>query len=118
MSRPDKVFKETYFRKIERSRVFVSGPMNRLEKTCLYCQNCHRNVSIYGKGAAEMKRYYSSREHFRKEQKCRYSHLIKTDPENKTVTPYVRDKRENIKDKFELELELPKLIDEELDELG
>ena len=93
--------------------------MNPLENThCFYCQICRRNVSIYGKGAAEVKRHYSSREHFRKDHKWRYIHLGMTDPVSKTVTLFVRDKKGNLMDKFELELEIPKFIDEELIELG
>ena len=119
MSRPDKVFEEAYFRKIEWSRVFVSGPMNALENPhCFYCQICRRNVSIYWKGAAELKRDYASREHFLKNQKWRYTHLSRTYPVNKSVTLFVRDKKGNLMDRFELELELPKFIDEELVELG
>ena len=38
-SRPDKIFKEAYFRKIEWSRVFVSGPMNRFGESPLLLQS-------------------------------------------------------------------------------
>ena len=119
MSRPDKIFKESYFRKIEWSRIFVSGPMNPLKNPhCFFCQICRRNVSIYGKAAAEVKRHYSSREHFRKDQKWRYTHLSRTDPVSQIVTHFVRDKKGNLLSSFELELELPNFIDEELVEIG
>ena len=119
MSRPDKIFKESYFRKIEWARVFVSGPMNPLENPhCFYCQICCRNVSIYGKGAAEVKRHFSSREHFRRDQKWRYVHLRKTDPITGNVSHFVRDKRGNLLGHLELEQELPKFIKEELVEIG
>ena len=74
-------------------------------------------MSIYGKGSAEVKRHYSSREHFRKDQKRRYTHLRRIDPISKTLTHFVRDRKGNL-DKFELELELPKFIDEELVDIG
>ena len=46
------------------------------------------------------------------------THLGRTDSVSKTSTHFVCDKKGNITDKFELELELPKFIDEELVELG
>ena len=119
MSRPDKVFKESYFRKIEWSRVFVTGPMNPQENThSFFCRICQRNVSIYGKGAAEVKHHYASREHFRRDQKLRYTHLSRTDPITGNVSHYVRGKKGNLLENLELELEVPKLIDEDLVELG
>ena len=119
MSRPDKVFKESYFRKIEWARVFVSGPMNPLENpNCFYCQICCRNVSIYGKGAAEVKRHYASREHFRKDQKWRYTHRSQTDLISGTVTHFVRNKKGGLLGKLELEMELPKFVKENLVEIG
>ena len=118
MSRPDKVFKESYFRKIEWSRVFVTGTMNPLENPhCIFCRICQRNVSIYGKGAAEVRRHYASREQFRRDQKWRYTHLCRTDPITGNVSHYVRDRKGNLLEKLELELEVPKFIDEDLVEL-
>ena len=70
MSRPGKTLKEAYFHKIEWTRTFVAGPKDPLDNPyCFYCQICRCNVSIYGKGAAEVRRHYSSRKHFRKDQK-------------------------------------------------
>ena len=89
--------------------------MNALENPhCFHCQICWRNVSIYGKGVAEVKRHYSSREHFRKDQKWRFTHLSRTYPVSKAVTYFVRDKKGAFLDKLELELELPEFIDEDL----
>ena len=83
MNKPDKVFKETYFCKIGWSRVFVIGPMNPLENPhCFFCRICQRDVSIYWKGAAEVEcmSISTSHEHFRRDQKWRYTHLRCTDP--------------------------------------
>ena len=119
MTRPGKIFKESYFRKIEWTRTFVSGPMDPLTNPhCFYCQICRRNVSIYGKGAAEVKRHYSSREHFRKDQKWRYVHLKRVDAVTGNVNHFVRDRKGNLLGKFDLELEIPRFIDEELVDVG
>ena len=119
VSRPGKIFKEAYFHKIEWTRTFVSGPMDPLDNPyCFYCQICQCNVSIYGKGAAEVRRHYSSRKHFRKDQKWRYTHLVKVDPVSGESTHAVRDKNGKLLNKLELALELPLFENEELVEVG
>ena len=93
--------------------------MNPQENThCFFCRICQRNVAIYGKGAAEVKRHYALREQFRRGQKWRYTHLSRTDPITGTVGHYVRDKKRNLLEKLELELGVHKFIDEDLVELG
>ena len=57
---------------------------------CFYCQICRRNVSFYGKEAAVVKRHYSSLEHFRNDQRWRYTHLSRTDPVSQIVSQRVR----------------------------
>ena len=119
VSRPGKIFKEAYFHKIEWTRTFVSGPMDPLDNPySFYCQICQCNVSIYGKGAAEVRRHYGSRRHFRRDQKWRYVHLAKTDPVTGETTHAVRDKSGKLLNKLELELELPHFENEELIEVG
>ena len=119
MSRPDKIFKESFFRKVEWSRVFVSGPMNPLENpNCFYCQIGRRNVSIYGKGAAKVKRHYASREYFKRDKKWHNTHLRQTDAISGNVSHFVRNKKGELLGKLELELKLPNFINEELVEIG
>ena len=70
------------------------------------------------KEQAEVKRHYALREHFRRDQKWRYTHLSRTDPITGNVSHYVRDKKRNLLEKLEPELGVPKFFDEELMELG
>ena len=80
MSRPGKVMKTGYFKNIQWTRLFVTGPLDPLHnKHKLYCQLCKSNVSIYSKGAREIVRHYQSEAHLRRDQRWRYEHLGKFD---------------------------------------
>ena len=119
VSRPGKIFKESYFHKMDWARPFVSGPMDPLDNPyCFYCQICKRNVSIYGKGALEVKRHYSSRDHFRRDQKWRYVNLRQEDPLSGVVTHFVRDRAGKLLSKMDLKLELPLFEQVELVDIG
>ena len=118
-SRPCKVMKEAYFRGMEWTRSFVSGPVDpRWNKYKFYCQICKANVSIYSKGAREILRHYATEKHLRKDQRWRYEYLYKTDPITKSRVPQVRGKDGKLLTPFQLALELPKFKDAELVDIG
>ena len=76
MGRPGKVMKEAYFKGIQRTKVFVTGPLDPAHNQyTFYCKICKTNVSIYSKGAREIVRHYQSKSHSRKDQLRRYTHL-------------------------------------------
>ena len=79
-SRPGKEMKPAYFKGIQWTKVFVTGPLDPVHnKTKFYCQICKTNVSIYSKGAREIIRHYQSESHLRKDQRWRFEHLGKLD---------------------------------------
>ena len=111
--------KEAYFRGMEWTRSFVSGPVDpRWNKYKFYCQICKANVSIYSKGAREILRHYATEKHLRKDQRWRYEYLYKTDPITKSRVPQVRGKDGKLLTPFQLALELPKFKDAELVDIG
>ena len=80
MSRPGKIMKPVYFKGIQWTKVFVTGPLDPIHnKHKLYCQICKTNVSIYSKGAREIIRHYQSESHLRRDQRWRYEQLGKYD---------------------------------------
>ena len=78
VTRSCKIMKEAYFRGMEWTRTFVSGPVDpRWNPYKLYCQECKANISIFGKGAREILRHYATEKHLRKDQRWRYEYLYK-----------------------------------------
>ena len=63
--RTGKIMKEAYFKGIQWTRTFVTGPEHNKHK--FYCQICKTNVSIFTKGAREIVRHFQCESHFRKD---------------------------------------------------
>ena len=119
VTRSCKIMKEAYFKGMEWTRTFVSGPVDpKWNRYKFYCQICKANISIYGKGTREILRHHSTEKHLRQDQRWRYEHLYKTDPVTKTRIHQVRGKDGKVLTPYQLELELPKFIDVELVEIG
>ena len=111
--------KEAYFKGMEWTRTFVSGPVDpRWNPYKFYCQICKSNVSIYGKRAREILRHHSTEKHLRKDQRWRYEHLYEVDPVTKAKIHQVRRKDGKILTPYQLELELPKFRHVGLVEIG
>ena len=73
--------KEAYFKRMEWTKIFVSGPVDpRWNPYKIYCQICKGNISIYGRRAKEILRHRATERHLRKEQRWRYEHLSREDP--------------------------------------
>ena len=118
-SRTCKVMKEAYFRGMEWTRTFVSGPVDpKWNRYKFYCQICKANISIYSKGDSEILRHHSTEKHLRKDQRWRYEHLYKIDPYTKARIPQVRGRDGKLLTPFQLALELPKFQDVELVDIG
>ena len=114
-----KIMKEAYFKGMEWTKTFVSGPMDpRWNPYKIYCQICKGNVSIYGRGAREILRHHGTEKHLRKDQKWRYHHLATEDPVTKMVKHHVRGRDGRLLTPYELQLELPKFIGVELVDIG
>ena len=119
VSRSCKIMKEAYFKGMEWTRTFVSGPVDpRWNRYKFYCQICKANISIYAKGARETLRHHSSEKHLRKDQRWRYEYLYKVDPITKARIPQVRGKDGKLLTPYQLALELPKFKDPELVDIG
>ena len=119
LPRTYKIMKETYFKGVEWTRTFVSGPVDpKWNRYKFYCQICRANISIYGKGAREFLWHHSSEKHLRKDQRWRYEYLYKIDPVTKARIPQVRCKDGNLLSPFQLSLELPKFKNAELVDIG
>ena len=115
-----KVMKEAYFRDMEWTRTFVSGPVDpKWNRYKFYCQICKaNNISIYSKGAREVLRHHSTEKHLRKDQRWRYEYLYKIDPYTKARIPQVRGRDGKVLTPFQLALELSKFQDVELVDIG
>ena len=119
LSKPGKVMKDAYFKGIQWTRTFVSGPLDPVHnKFKFYCMLCKTNVSIYSKGARGILRHYRTRGHKRKDQKWRYVHLQETDEVTGNVTHQVRGRDGWVLTPVELEKEKPFFIDVPLVEAG
>ena len=119
VTRSCKIMKEAYFKGMEWTRTFVSGPMDpRWNPYKFYCQICKANISIYGKGAREILRHHTSEKHLRKDQRWRYEYLYRIDPVTKTKIHQVRGKDGKLLSPYELEFELPHFINAPLVEIG
>ena len=109
ITRSCKIMKEAYF----------SGPVDpKWNRYKFYCKICKANISIYAKEAREILRHHSTEKHLGKDQRWRYEYLYKTDPITKTRIHQVRGKDGKVLTPYQLELELPKFIDAELNEIG
>ena len=107
VTRSGKIMKEAYFKGMEWTRTFVSGPVHpRWNPYKFHCQICKSNVSIYGKGAREILRHHSTEKHLRKDQRWRYEHLYEVDPVTKAKIHQVRGKDGKILTPYQLELKL------------
>ena len=114
-----KIMKEAYFKGMEWTKTFVSGPVDpRWNPYKFYCQICKGNVSIYGRGAREILRHHATERHLRKDQRWRYEHLAVEDPVTKTIKHHVRGRDGRRLTPYELQLELPNFIGEELIDIG
>ena len=119
LSKPGKVMKDAYFKGIQWTRTFVSGPLDPvLNKFKFYCMLCKTNVSIYSKGAREIMRHYRIEGHLVKDQKWRYVHLQETDEVTGNATHQVRGKDGWVLTPVELEKEKPLFIDVPVIEAG
>ena len=114
-----KILKEAYFKGMEWTKTFVSGPVDpRWNPYKFYCQICKGNISIYGRGAREILRHHQSERHLRKDQRWRYEHLSVEDPATNTVRHHVRGRDGKLLTPYELEQELKYFIDEPLVDIG
>ena len=111
--------KEAYFRGVEWTRKFVSGPVDaRWNPYKFYCQICKANISIYGKGAREILRPHATEKHPRKDQRRRYEYLYQVDPVTRSKIHQVRGKDGKLLTPYQLEMELPKFIGAQLVGIG
>ena len=117
--RPGKVMKPSYFKGIQWTKVFVTGPLDPVHnKHKFFCQICKTNVSICSKGAREISRRYSSEGHLRKDQRWRFEHLGKVDKISGNVIHSVRGRDGHILTPFELEKEKPQFESVPLVDIG
>ena len=94
--RTGKIMKEDYFKGIQVTRTFVTGPLDpEHNKLKFYCQICKTNVSIFSKGAREIVRHFQCESHFRKDQRWRFEHLKKKDKVTGRIVHEVRGKKAN-----------------------
>ena len=78
--KPGKVMKEAYFKGINWTKKFVTGPLEPAHNQHkFYCQLCKAIVSIFSTGAGEIIRHYLGESHLRKDQRWRFEHLGVTD---------------------------------------
>ena len=109
VGRPGKIKKAAYFKGIQWTKVFVTGPLDPVHyKHKFYCQICKTSVSIYSKGARETVRHYQSKAHLRKDQRWRYEHLSKVDKLSGQTVHSVRGKDCHLLSALELEREKPR----------
>ena len=119
LCKPGKVMKDAYFKGIQWTRTFVSGPLDPLHNRYkFYCQICKTNISIYSKGAREILRHYKTQGHLRRDQRWRYEHLSEVDSTTGKVTYQVRGKDGYILTPLQLEKEKPLFIDAPLVDIG
>ena len=119
ISRTSKVMKEAYFKGMEWTRTFFSGPVDpKWKRYEFYCQICGANISTYSKGARKTLRHHASEKHLRKDQRRRYEYLYNIDPYTKTRTPQVRGRDGELLTPYQLALELLKFQNVELVDIG
>ena len=118
-ARSGKIMKEAYFKGIQWTRTFVTGPLDpEYNKHKFYCQICKTNVSISSKGAREIVRHFQCEAHFRKDQRWRYEHLKKKDGVTGRIVHEVRGKKGQLLTPLELEREKPFFMQVPLVEMG
>ena len=116
--RTGKIMKEAYFKGIQWTRTFVTGPLDpEHNKHKFYCQICKTNVSIFSKGAREIVRHFQCESHFRKDQRWRYEHLRKKDKVTGRIV-HERGKKGQLLTPLELEKEKPFFMQVPLVETG
>ena len=114
--RTGKIMKEAYFKGIQWTRTFVTGPLDpEHNKHKFYCKT---NVSIFSKGAREIVRHFQCESHFRKDQRWRYEHLKKKDKVTGRIVHEVRGKKGQLLTPLELEREKPFFMQVPLVETG
>ena len=119
VSRGWKIMKEAYFKGMEWTKTFVSGPIDpRWNRYKFYCQICKGNISIYGRGVREILRHHSTERHLRKDQRWRYEHLCTVHPVIKAVKHHDGGRDGKLLTPYELELELSKFNEAELVDIG
>ena len=119
LCKPGKVMKDAYFKGIQWTRSFVSGPLDPLHNRYkFYCQICKTNISNYSKGAREILRHYKTQGHLRRDQKWRYELLREVDSTTGKVTHQVRGKDGYVLTPLQLEKEKPLFIDAPLVDIG
>ena len=119
ITRSCKIMKEAYFKGMEWTKTFVSGPVDpRWNPYKFYCQICKANISIYGKGAREILRHHSTEKHLRKDQRWRFEHLSKVDPITRRTIHQVRGKDGKLLSLYQLELGYPKFKGAPLVDIG
>ena len=119
ITRTCKVMKEAYFKGMDWTRTFVSGPIDpKWNQYKFYCQICKANISIYSKGAREILRHHASEKHLRKDQRWRYEYLYKIDPVTKARFPQVRCRDGKLLTPYQLKMELRYFKDAELVDIG
>ena len=117
--RTGKIMKEAYFKGIQWTRTFVTGPLDpEHNKHKFYCQICKTNVSIFTKEAREIVRHFQCESHFRKDQRWRYEHLKKKDRVTGRIVHEVRGKKGQLLTPLELEREKPLFMQAPLVETG
>ena len=105
-ARTGKIMKEAYFKGIQWTRTFVTGPLDpEHNKHKFFCQICKTNVSISTKGAREIVRHFQCESHFRKDQRWRFEHLRTKDKVTGQVVHEVRGKNGQVLTPLELERE-------------
>ena len=98
--------KEAYFKGIQWTRTFVTGPLDpEHNKHKFYCQICKTNVSIFSKGTREIMRHFQCESHFRKDHRRRFEHLKKKDKITGREVHEVRGKKGQVLTPLELERE-------------
>ena len=119
LCKPGKVMKDAYFKGIQWTRSFVSGPLDPLHNRYkFYCQICKTNISIYSEGAREILQHYKTQGHLRRDEKWRYERLREVDSTTGKVTHQVRGKVGYILTPLQLEKEKPLFIDAPLVDIG
>ena len=117
--RNGKIMKEAYFKGIQWTRTFVTGPLDpEHNKHKFYCQRCKTNVSIFSMRAREIVRHFQCESHFRKDQRWRFEQLKKKDKITGCEVHEVRGKKCHVLTPLELEREKPFFMNAPLVERG
>ena len=111
--------REEYFKGMDWTRSFVSGPLDPEWNACkFYCQICKGNVSIYGRGPREILRHYAPEQHLKKDKRWLYEYLAIENPVTRIVRHHVRGKDGKVLTPRQIVDELPHFIDVPLVDIG